>query len=73
MITDYSNNSGKSSIESFIIDSAGVTILFRKRHVRKVFSYDKYGVENVEKIKTLAMAGAGLNRFISNLRPLDTQ
>jgi hypothetical protein len=70
MIQNYQNNTGKSSIESFIIGSTFVTILFRKRHNRKVYGYEKYGAENVEKIKILAMSGTGLNRFISSLSPL---
>ncbi len=62
----YKNLSGKSEVNTFEIDSEddAITVKF-KTDGTYVYNYQSTGASNIEKMKTLALKGKGLNSFIS--------
>ena len=62
-MTKYKNLNGDSSIKSFELGENFIDIIFSKKIYR--YSYASAGRDNVETMKQLAVAGFGLNRYLS--------
>lgn len=62
----YKNLGGDSNIVGFEIGPDSVTVKFKPtgRFSTYIFTYQSAGMNNVEKMKNLAIAGSGLNSFI---------
>ena len=61
----YANLRGKSGIRNYSITPTSVKIKFVKNSGIYVYNYDQPGKSHVEKIKTLALAGQGLSKYIN--------
>ena len=61
----YANLNGKSGIKKYSITPTAVKIKFIKNSGVYVYNYDKPGKGHVERIKTLALAGKGLSKYIN--------
>lgn len=59
----YKNFSGKSSVYAYIIGADYISIQFKNLKVYN-YTYSRAGAGNVERMKTLAKQGLGLNTFI---------
>lgn len=59
----YKNLGGNSSIVAYSIGKDYVEVQFATRKIYK-YSYKSAGISNVEKMKTLATQGHGLNSYI---------
>ena len=60
---NYKNLGGNSSVVAYSIGKDYVEVQFSTGRIYK-YSYASAGVTNVEKMKTLAMQGMGLNSYI---------
>ena len=60
----YKNLSGNSGIIAYQIDDDSIKVQFHNVSIY-LYNYDKPGQFYVEEMKRLAIAGQGLNRFIS--------
>jgi hypothetical protein len=60
----YKNLSGTSGVMGYEIGVDSITVQFQDESVY-VFNVDSAGKDNIEKMKELAVAGEGLNRFIN--------
>lgn len=61
----YRNLGGDSGVYAFEIDSNSIKVQFRDGSLYK-YSYLSTGTQAVERMKGLAIAGRGLNSYISN-------
>lgn len=59
----YKNLGGNSSIVAYLIEKDYVEVQFATGKIYK-YSYKSAGISNVEKMKTLATQGCGLNSYI---------
>lgn len=59
----YKNFGGDSDITGYEIRSDSIAVKFRNNSVY-IYSYQSAGRINVERMKTLAISGHGLNSFI---------
>ena len=67
-MTRYLNRGGNSGVVEYEIAPDSITVAFSNRSGGTsgyLYNYAKPGEQNVEKMKTLAEAGRGLNSFIS--------
>lgn len=60
----YKNLGGDSGVVGFEIEHDSITVLFRDGWTY-VYNYQCTGNQDVERMKVLAVAGQGLNSFIS--------
>ena len=60
----YRNLGGNSGVYAFEIDSNSINVQFRDGSLYK-YSYMSPGAQAVERMKGLALAGRGLNSYIS--------
>lgn len=60
----YLNLHGNSGIAAYEITSTTITVQFNDGMVYR-YSYASAGSRNIEQMKNLAIAGAGLNSFIN--------
>ena len=60
----YRNLGGNSGVVAYEIGDDFVTVVFRDGS-RYLYTYKSAGRNNIERMKTLAMAGQGLNAFIN--------
>ena len=60
----YKNLGGESGIKAYEIGSDSITVQFYDGSAY-VYDYQSAGLENVEQMKRLAIAGEGLNSFIA--------
>ncbi len=62
----YKNISGKSKVNTYEIDTEedSITVKFQTDGTY-VYNYQSTGASNIEKMKTLALKGKGLDSFIS--------
>ncbi|WP_419786461.1 hypothetical protein [Pseudodesulfovibrio sp.] len=63
----YLNLSGKSGIEAFRIEDKSISVQFKKGRVYQ-YSENPIGSQHIENMKELALAGQGLNTYISQNR-----
>lgn len=63
----YNDLSGNSGIEAYHVENSSITVKFKGRGKFRYYIYDheKPGIVLVNKMKSLASAGAGLSTFIS--------
>ena len=61
----YLDINGDSGVEWYEIGHDSITVWFRNTERAYKYTYLSAGRENVEKMKSLADAGDGLNRFIN--------
>lgn len=61
----YRNTSGNSGVYSYEIGNNYIRVQFSSGQTYR-YSYKKAGNNNVEKMKTLARNGSGLNAYINN-------
>jgi hypothetical protein len=61
---NYKNLSGDSGVKAYELGSDSITVEFNDGKVYQ-YTYQSAGRENVESMKKLAVAGKGLNSFIS--------
>lgn len=67
----YENLNGNSPVKGYEIEPTRITVWFNGSWRSYSYSYNKAGVGNVEEMKRLARAGAGLSAFITrNVRYL---
>ena len=59
----YANYGGHSSIAGYEIEPTRIRVMFSDGTVYS-YSYASAGINNVERMKQLAMSGQGLNSFI---------
>lgn len=62
----YKNLSGQSGVVAYEIGSDSIKVQFKDGHVY-LYNYASTGSQNVEHMKSLAIAGSGLNSFISRV------
>jgi hypothetical protein len=62
----YKNLGGDSDVVAYEIGSDSITVEFRDGAIY-VYNYQSTGKTDVEQMKTLAVAGQGLNGFISRV------
>jgi hypothetical protein len=62
----YANRSGDSGVVAFEIDQTSIKVQFRDGWIY-VYTFASTGAANVEEMKRLALAGQGLNSFISRV------
>jgi len=62
----YKNLGGNSNVRAYEIGSDSITVQFGDGSTY-VYTYRSAGQGNVEQMKTLAVAGSGLNSFIKRL------
>lgn len=66
---DYKNLSGQSNVAQFEIGEDHIDVRFKTASkdgsTTYRYSYGSAGQDNVEKMKSLAMQGSGLNSFIN--------
>ncbi len=60
----YMNLGGDSGVLAFEIGAASINVQFRDGSIYR-YDYSTPGMSEVEKMKTLAIHGSGLNSFIS--------
>lgn len=59
----YKNLSGNSGISAYAIDAESITVQFNTGAIY-LYTYRSAGRNNIEKMKSLAVAGQGLNSYI---------
>ena len=65
-MTPYKNINGNSNVESYEIEDDSIIVRFMSAKVRNyLYGSLKPGAATVEKMKTLAVQGHGLNSYIS--------
>jgi hypothetical protein len=62
----YKNSGGNSGIRSYEISADSIVIEFSDGG-RYLYNYQRTGSDNVERMKSLAVNGRGLNSFISTV------
>lgn len=62
----YRNFSGKSGVIAYEIGGDFIKVQFKDGHVY-LYNYASTGGQNVEMMKSLAIAGSGLNSFIGRV------
>lgn len=60
----YENHHGSSGITAYDIDQDSITVVFRDG-AKYLYTSASAGMDNVERMKTLAEQGYGLNEFIN--------
>ena len=60
----YKNLSGHSGVAAYEIESDSIKVQFKDGHVY-LYTYASANSGNVERMKSLAVAGSGLNSFIN--------
>jgi len=61
----YRNLSGQSAVVSYEIGDDNIMVEFEKGKYRNyLYTYVSAGIDNIEQMKALAIAGHGLNSFI---------
>lgn len=60
----YKNLGGGSGISSYVIGADSIEVTFNDCSVY-LYNYASAGKGNIEKMKSLAESGSGLNRFIN--------
>ena len=60
----YKNLSGQSGVAAYEIESDSIKVQFKDGHVY-LYTYASANSGNVERMKSLAVAGSGLNSFIN--------
>ena len=60
----YKNLGGQSGVDSYEIAPDSITVKFKDGAVY-LYTNASAGVQNIEKMKALAVAGRGLNSFIN--------
>lgn len=60
----YKNLSGNSGVAAYEIDTDSITVEFHDGAVY-LYNYQTNGQDNIEQMKKLAVAGKGLNSFIT--------
>ena len=60
----YKNFGGKSGVSAYEIGAESITVQFTSGAVY-LYTYKSAGSSNIEEMKSLAVAGQGLNSFIS--------
>lgn len=60
----YKNLDGDSGISAYKIDADSITVQFNTG-VSYLYTYKSTGRDNIEKMKSLAVSGNGLNSFIN--------
>lgn len=64
----YKNLDGDSGVDSYEISDDSITVTFRSGKERHyLFTHQEPGVAMVEKMKTLAIQGEGLNSYIKTV------
>ena len=64
----YGNLSRGSGIIAYEIGDNSITVEFEKGKVRNyLYTYASAGIDNIEQMKVLAIAGQGLNSFIDRV------
>lgn len=66
MMVRYRNASGNSGVDSYQIGDNYITIKFSGTFRSYTYSYNKAGRAHVEKMKSLAKQGSGLNSYVNN-------
>ncbi len=66
MFVKYKDIDGDSNIEMYEIGSDCISIKFFGTNKIYTYSYKSAGLANVEKMKSLARNGDGLNSYINN-------
>ena len=61
---NYSNQTGQSNITHFKIEADKIIIKFKKWDEPIVYTYESEGTEHIENLKSLALSGKGLSRYI---------
>ena len=61
--TDIDRDSG---VLGFDIGDTSITVYFKNTSRPYIYSYRKAGIQHVEKMKHLALAGDGLNEYIND-------
>jgi len=62
---NYRNLTGKSGVHSFEIGNDYIRVKFFSTFRTYTYSYRKAGSHHVEKMKSLARSGSGLNSYIN--------
>lgn len=65
-MTQYANLGGDSGVVSYEIGEDSITVEFRDGSVY-LYDFRSAGQTNIEKMKELAIAGSGLNSFITRV------
>lgn len=60
----YLNRNGNSNVEGFEIGNDFITIKFKGSVKTYTYSYRRAGRNHVEKMKSLALGGVGLNSYV---------
>lgn len=61
----YANRGGNSNVSGFEISDNSLTVWFKGTARSYTYSYASAGSHNVERMKTLAESGSGLNSYIN--------
>jgi hypothetical protein len=61
----YRNSGGDSGVSSYEIGAEYIRVKFSRNIKTYTYSYSKAGITHVEKMKTLAKNGSGLNAYIN--------
>lgn len=61
----YANRSGGSGVSAYEIGTNYIRVMFSTGSIYQ-YSYRKAGQYHVDKMKTLAIQGSGLNSYINN-------
>ena len=65
-MTPYKNIRGNSNVESYEIEDDSITVRFKSGRFRNyLYTYQRPGQAIVERMKSLANQGYGLNSYIS--------
>lgn len=62
----YRNLGGNSGVAAYEIGDDCITVQFRDGSLY-LYNYQSTGISDIEQMKTLALAGQGLNSFISRV------
>ena len=62
----YKNLGGNSGVTGYEIEPESITVKFYDGGIY-LYTYQSAGKDNIEYMKTLAIAGRGLNSFISRI------
>jgi len=62
----YANIDGDSGVSSFEIYESSIVVKFKGTSRTYKYSYQSAGRHHVEKMKSLALSGNGLNAYINN-------
>lgn len=65
-MTPYMNQSGQSGIAGFDLGSDSITVYFTDGGAY-LYTYASTGAKEIEQMKALALAGQGLNSYISRV------